>query len=326
MAVTDGLVEQFGCIFARLWVINKARTALKLVASSGLHTQLNGSFSTVPMGSFKVGKIAQQGMPFLSNRLAEETWVKDKDWAVRHSIQGFAGLPLAYSEEVVGVLAVFSQTPLSAEFLEVLQVMSIAIAGAIATAQMHQSVIMRQQSSLAQAPLSEQLGQILGRQKISLIGLEQPLSEKGSQVVVELAQQFRPIAESYCRLVYDRSEVRLEIICSPDAKSLAAIQPALDHLCRQADDFGGKLAVERNRKIVRAVLEIPRQPMASELSSREQEVLNLLAQGLRDRDIAGQLYISERTVKFHVKNILTKLNVRTRVQAVFNATRCGWLT
>ena len=57
----------------------------------------------------------------------------------------------------------------------------------------------------------------------------------------------------------------------------------------------------------------------------EQEVMRLLAQGHRDRDIAEQLYISERTVKFHAKNMLEKLGVRTRIQAVFEATQKGWL-
>jgi DNA-binding NarL/FixJ family response regulator len=53
--------------------------------------------------------------------------------------------------------------------------------------------------------------------------------------------------------------------------------------------------------------------------------MRLLAQGHRDRDIAEQLYISERTVKFHAKNMLEKLGVRTRIQAVFEATQKGWL-
>ena len=65
--------------------------------------------------------------------------------------------------------------------------------------------------------------------------------------------------------------------------------------------------------------------VSSKLSEREQEVIELLAQGCRDREVAERLYISERTVKFHVKNILAKLQVRTRVQAVYFATKQGWI-
>lgn len=51
------------------------------------------------------------------------------------------------------------------------------------------------------------------------------------------------------------------------------------------------------------------------LSSREQEVLRLLADGLTDRDIAGALAISPRTVESHVSSVLRKLGVRNRAEA-----------
>lgn len=52
------------------------------------------------------------------------------------------------------------------------------------------------------------------------------------------------------------------------------------------------------------------------LSSREQEVLHIMAQGCTNREIAEQLFISEKTVKNHVSNILRKLDVNDRTQAV----------
>jgi DNA-binding NarL/FixJ family response regulator len=51
------------------------------------------------------------------------------------------------------------------------------------------------------------------------------------------------------------------------------------------------------------------------LSSREQEVLRLLAEGLTDREIAGALAISPRTVESHVSSVLRKLGVRNRAEA-----------
>jgi DNA-binding NarL/FixJ family response regulator len=53
----------------------------------------------------------------------------------------------------------------------------------------------------------------------------------------------------------------------------------------------------------------------SNLTLREQEVLALIAEGARDREIAAQLCLSVHTVKTHVRNILTKLHVTTRRQA-----------
>jgi ATP/maltotriose-dependent transcriptional regulator MalT len=52
------------------------------------------------------------------------------------------------------------------------------------------------------------------------------------------------------------------------------------------------------------------------LSRREREVIDLLGQGLKNREIAKALYISEATVKVHVRHILEKLNARSRAQAV----------
>jgi DNA-binding NarL/FixJ family response regulator len=60
-------------------------------------------------------------------------------------------------------------------------------------------------------------------------------------------------------------------------------------------------------------------------SEREREIMALLAQGLRDRDIAHHLYISESTVKFHINNSLTKLQAKNRYQAVYQAAIHGWI-
>jgi DNA-binding NarL/FixJ family response regulator len=59
------------------------------------------------------------------------------------------------------------------------------------------------------------------------------------------------------------------------------------------------------------------------LSSREIEVLQLVATGLRNKEIAYQLQVSEATVNAHVKHILEKLNATDRTHAVTTALRRG---
>jgi two-component system NarL family response regulator len=60
---------------------------------------------------------------------------------------------------------------------------------------------------------------------------------------------------------------------------------------------------------------------APRLTDREMEVLTLVAQGLNNRDIAKELFISENTVKNHVRNILEKLHLHSRMEAVVYAVR-----
>ena len=62
------------------------------------------------------------------------------------------------------------------------------------------------------------------------------------------------------------------------------------------------------------------------LTARELEVLRLLARGLRNKEIAARLYVSERTVNFHLANIYQKLNVSGRTEALSRALEQGLIT
>ncbi|MGI9057564.1 MAG: LuxR C-terminal-related transcriptional regulator [Ktedonobacteraceae bacterium] len=62
------------------------------------------------------------------------------------------------------------------------------------------------------------------------------------------------------------------------------------------------------------------------LTAREQDVLQLLARGLRNKEIAARLYVSERTVNFHLANIYQKLNVSGRTEALSKALEQGLVT
>jgi len=83
--------------------------------------------------------------------------------------------------------------------------------------------------------------------------------------------------------------------------------------------MASKLLSEFN-SLVRRAEEKPQFP-APALTSRELEVLKLVAKGMSNREIADELFISENTVKNHVRNILEKLHLHSRMQAVMYAVR-----
>jgi NarL family two-component system response regulator LiaR len=78
------------------------------------------------------------------------------------------------------------------------------------------------------------------------------------------------------------------------------------------------------RKLMRELQrssELP--PTEDPLTAREAEVLSLVAQGLTNQEIADRLFVSERTVRTHVSNILSKLHLANRTQAALYALRRG---
>jgi DNA-binding NarL/FixJ family response regulator len=63
--------------------------------------------------------------------------------------------------------------------------------------------------------------------------------------------------------------------------------------------------------------------LLGDLTEREREILGLLAKGLRNEEIAKQLFISPQTVQTHVRNILGKLRVHSKLEAVTFAVKHG---
>jgi NarL family two-component system response regulator LiaR len=82
------------------------------------------------------------------------------------------------------------------------------------------------------------------------------------------------------------------------------------------------------RLLAQVAREIQREAtmLLDDLTEREREILQLLAEGMRNDDIAAKLYISPQTVQTHVRNILGKLRVHSKLEAVAFAVKHGAIT
>jgi transcriptional regulator with GAF, ATPase, and Fis domain len=93
-----------------------------------------GSFRRIPIGAFKVGKVFAQRAPVVVADASRDPHIKRPDWVQAEKIQSFAGQPLLYREEALGVLGVFVRVPLTAPAVDVLRLLANHAAAAIASA------------------------------------------------------------------------------------------------------------------------------------------------------------------------------------------------
>ena len=112
------LVHNIGAAFARVWTVKEVENVLELQASAGMYTHIDGGHARVPLGKFKIGRIAESGEPHLTNSVQQDSWVGDPEWAQREGMMAFAGYPLKVEERVLGVVAAFARQPLTEATLQ----------------------------------------------------------------------------------------------------------------------------------------------------------------------------------------------------------------
>lgn len=122
----EALVHHLDAAFARIWTLNE-ESVLELQASAGMYTHLDGAHSRVPVGKFKIGRIAQDRKPVLTNDVLNDPRIHDHEWAKREGMVSFAGYPLLAGDRLIGVLAVFARKPLTEATLESMASVSYVI-------------------------------------------------------------------------------------------------------------------------------------------------------------------------------------------------------
>jgi PAS domain S-box-containing protein len=127
----ETMVRHLDAAFARIWTIKNEGAELELEASAGMYTRLDGRYSRIPFGQFKIGLIAQERRAHLTNDVRNDPRIDNKDWAKAEAMIAFAGYPLVVEDRVVGVMGMFSRQALTQGTLETLAFIADGIAHGI---------------------------------------------------------------------------------------------------------------------------------------------------------------------------------------------------
>ncbi len=192
--VVERLAGEEHIALARIWLIRPGgdcsacptpdvcadhSRCLQLVASRGRSNSddaqtwdhLDGEFSRFPLGVRKVGRVGATGECVSVPDVQKDTeWIARLDWARREGIRGFVGQPLVFKGEILGVLAIFTRTPLSQHCLDWLRMIADLAAASIANARAFDEIqSLRTQLELENAYLKEEVsdarafGEIVGQ-------------------------------------------------------------------------------------------------------------------------------------------------------------------
>ena len=153
-AITSALVTTAEVVLARIWLYESAARcvtclrrgagvepaprdfSLHLAASAGLSTRLDGGHHRMEVGTLKIGEIAQTRRALWTDDVASDPRVENKSWVRDERLQSFAGYPLVFRNELVGVLGVFSRLRFTTEAFQLLEVLASQASTAIKTARL----------------------------------------------------------------------------------------------------------------------------------------------------------------------------------------------
>lgn len=192
--VVEWLAGEEHVALARIWLIrpntdchscplpdecSDQNRCLHLVASAGRSLgeegtswdRVDGEFARFPLGVRKVGRIGATGECVSVRDVQKDTeWIARPDWARKEAIRGFAGQPLVFKGEILGVLAIFTREPLSQHCLDWLRMIADLVAASIANTRAFEEIqTLRAQLELENAYLKEEVsdarafGEIVGQ-------------------------------------------------------------------------------------------------------------------------------------------------------------------
>lgn len=228
--IMEAVRTQEGVALARLWLVEGGEScpycaetgpipekALHLRASTGVRPEwcrVTGAFHWVKLdGALKIGRIATSGEAIVIRKLEEDReWVRYPEWVKEHGLKGFAGRPLVFRGEVLGVLAVFQTMEVTDECLSWIVPLADAAAVAVANARafeeaerLRKALEMERDYLLEEVDEVGSFGEILGRSEALQRALRQVELVAGTDANVLVLGESGSGKELIARAIHQRS-------------------------------------------------------------------------------------------------------------------------
>src|SRR5213079_1727782 len=237
----EAVVRHLDVAFARIWTLDDATSTLELQASAGMYTHIDGPHSRVRLGEYKIGVIAQERRPHLTNQVVGDPQVQDQEWAQREGMVAFAGYPLVVQERVLGVMAMFARHALS-EFVPK-ALASVASAVAVGVERKRAEEALRQsEERLRQAQKMEAVGRLAGGVAHDFNNLLTVITSYSDLLLEDLGsddpkrddiEQIRKAAEAAAALTRQLLAFSRQQVLQPKALDLNAVVESLQKILRR---------------------------------------------------------------------------------------------
>lgn len=180
--------------------------------------------------------------------------------------------------------------------------------------------------------------EVVGEAENGEEGYEKAMELRPDVILMDLVMEVMDGIESTKKILKDWPEAKILIVTSfiDDEKVYPAIEAGasgyllktstaheIANAIRKTYEGERVLEPEVTTKMMEQLSNRNRHVLHEELTNREQEILLLIAQGMSNQEIADELFITLKTVKTHVSNILAKLEVEDRTQAAIYAFKHG---
>lgn len=157
----QAFVDRLDAAFARIWTLNAETNMLELQVSAGLYTHIDGAHARIPLGALKIGRIAKDRTPSITNDVPNDPRVSDKEWARREGMVAFAGYPLIVEDQVLGVMAMFARRPLDQPLLDAMASVANSIAVGIQRKQ-SENTLRKLSAAVEQSPTGVMITDVEG--------------------------------------------------------------------------------------------------------------------------------------------------------------------